>query len=140
MQHLTIMFVVAFFAAADINSAVLMLLNSAWSPRWDITPIVRQDTQKKLGLYLCLRKTSVRKTPLKNKYDYRDKCLIWDGMETSRGQWFLVDIFFQNGRILVYIFWGWILVDTFGDFSWTFFVHENSSPWGNFHWHFLGEF
>ena len=88
MQHLTIMFVVAFFAAADINSAVLMLLNSAWSPRWDITPIVRQDTQKKLGLYLCLRKTSVRKTPLKNKYDYRDKCLCKYGMETSRGHFF----------------------------------------------------
>ena len=48
MQDLTIMFVVAFFAAADKNSAVLMLSNSAWSPRWDITPIVRQDTQKKL--------------------------------------------------------------------------------------------
>ena len=47
-------------------------------------------------------------------------------METSCGQWILVDTFFQNGRILLDIFWGWILVDTFGEFSlseflWTFF-------------------
>ena len=48
MQDLIIMFVVVSFAAADKNSTVLMLSsNSAWSPRWDITPIVRQDTQKK---------------------------------------------------------------------------------------------
>ena len=47
MQDFTIMFVVGSFAAANKNSAVLMLSsNSAWSPRWDITPIVRQDTQK----------------------------------------------------------------------------------------------
>ena len=47
MQDLIIMFVVVSFAAADKNSTVLMLSsNSAWSPRWDITPIVRQDTQK----------------------------------------------------------------------------------------------
>ena len=71
MQDFTTMFVVGSFAAANKNSAVLMLSNSAWSPRWDNTPIVRQDTQKKS---LCLRKTSVRKTPLKIKYDYRDKC------------------------------------------------------------------
>ena len=31
-------------------------------------------------------------------------------------------------------------MDTFGDFSWIFFVHENSSPWVNFGGHFLGEF
>ena len=73
MQDLTIMFVVAFFAAADKNSADLILSNSAWSPRWDITPIVRQDTQKKVSL----RKSSARKTPLKNNYHYRDKCFIY---------------------------------------------------------------
>ena len=39
-----------------------------------------------------------------------------------------MDTFFQNGRILV---------DIFGEFSWTFFVHENSSPWVNSSGHFL---
>ena len=33
MQDFTTMFVVGSFAAADKNSAVLMLSNSAWSPR-----------------------------------------------------------------------------------------------------------
>ena len=55
--------------------------------------------------------------------------VISGGMETSCGQWLLVDTFFQNGRILVDIFSGWILVDTFcpqeflflGEFSWTYF-------------------
>ena len=47
MQDFTTMFVVGSFAAANKNSAVLMLSNSAWSPRWENTPIVRQDTQKK---------------------------------------------------------------------------------------------
>ena len=78
MQDFTIMFVVGSFAAANKNSAVLMLSsNSAWSPRWDNSPIVRQDTHKK-SLYL--RKTSVRKTPLR-KFDYRNKCfhihIVW---------------------------------------------------------------
>ena len=53
------------------------------------------------------------------------------GMENSRGQWILVDTFRQNGRILVDIFWEWILVETFGDFSWTFFDNENSSSLGD---------
>ena len=53
---------------------------------------------------------------------------------TSRGH------FFQNGRILVDIFWGWILVDTFDDFLWTFFVQENSSLWVNFRRNTLIEF
>ena len=39
--------------------------------------------------------------------------------------------FFQSGRILV---------DIFGEFSWTFFVHENSVPWVNCSGHFWGEF
>ena len=52
-----------------------------------------------------------------------------NGMETSRGQWLLMDTFFQNGQILVDIFWVWLLVDIFcpweffysGKFLWTFF-------------------
>ena len=52
MQDFTIMFVVGSFAAANKNSAVLMLSsNSAWSPRWDIKPIVRQDSLKKVSVY-----------------------------------------------------------------------------------------
>ena len=46
--------------------------------------------------------------------------LVWSGyqlgMENSHGQWILVDTFFQNGWILMDIFWGWILVNTFGEF------------------------
>ena len=55
------------------------------------------------------------------------------GMETSHGQWLLVDTFFQNGQILVDIFWGWILVDkkfSLGEFlntsfdtCWTNWIH-----------------
>ena len=30
--------------------------------------------------------------------------------------------------------------ETFGDFSWTFFVHKNSFPWVNFGGHFWSEF
>ena len=53
--------------------------------------------------------------------------ILWDGdfswTLNSRGH------LFQNGRILVDIFWGWILMDIFcprefyslGEFSWTFF-------------------
>jgi len=48
---------------------------------------------------------------------------------SSCGQRLLVDTFFQNGRFLVGIFWGWILIYIFcpheffslGEFSWTFF-------------------
>ena len=42
------------------------------------------------------------------------------GMESSSGQWILVDIFFQNGQILVDTCWEGIPVDTF---------HTNSSCW-----------
>ena len=49
------------------------------------------------------------------------------GMENSSEKWILVDTFFQNEGILVDIFKGWILVETFQEFSWTFIVHENSS-------------
>ena len=59
------------------------------------------------------------------------RSMMWSQL-ISEGWRLLVDTFFQNGQILVDIFWGWILVDTFGDFLWTFFVHENSSPWVNF--------
>ena len=34
----------------------------------------------------------------------------------------------------------WLLVDTFGEFSQTLFVHENSSSWVNFRGHIFGEF
>ena len=44
---------------------------------------------------------------------------IW-GMENSSGKWILVDIFFQNEGILVDISIGWILVEIFHEFSWTF--------------------
>lgn len=78
MQDFTIMCVVGSFAAANKNSAVLMLSsNSACSPRWDITPNCETRYAKKS---LCLRKTSVRKTPLR-KFDYRNKCfhirIVW---------------------------------------------------------------
>ena len=49
-----------------------------------------------------------------------------NGMENSSGKWILVETFFQNEGDLVEIFKGWILVDIFHEFSWTFFVHENS--------------
>ena len=62
------------------------------------------------------------------------------GMENSSGKWILVDTFFQNEGILVDIFKGWILVEIFHEFSWTFIVHENSSFLVNFHGHFGGEF
>ena len=48
------------------------------------------------------------------------------GMENFRGKWILVETFFQNEGVLVEIFKGWIVVDIFHEFSWTFFVHENS--------------
>ena len=57
------------------------------------------------------------------------------GMETFHGQWILVDTFFQNGRILVDIFWGWILMDTFGEFSWTQeFLFLGEFSWTYFGW------
>ena len=62
------------------------------------------------------------------------------GMENSSGKWILVDTFFQNEGILVDIFKGWILVEIFHEFSWTFIVHENSSFLVNFRGHFWGEF
>ena len=77
-----------------------------------------------------------KKCIMKNSH-YRD---CNNGMENSRGQWILVDTFFQNGWILVDIFKGWIFVVIFNKFSWTFFVHENSSAWVNFRGHFMGEF
>ena len=49
------------------------------------------------------------------------------GMETFRGQWLLVDTFFQNGRIFVDILKRWILVDTFWWILVDTFVHQNSS-------------
>ena len=52
MQDFTIMFVVGSFAAANKNSAVLMLSsNSAWSPRWDITPNCETRYAKKVCVY-----------------------------------------------------------------------------------------
>ena len=35
------------------------------------------------------------------------------GMENSRGQWIVVDTFFQNGQIIVDIFRGWIFMEIF---------------------------
>ena len=61
-------------------------------------------------------------------------------MENFSGKWILVDTFFQNEGILVDIFIGWILVEIFHEFSWTFIVHENSSFLVNFRGHFWGEF
>ena len=52
--------------------------------------------------------------------------MSFQGMENFRGQCILVDIFR----------W-WIFVDIFHEFSWTSFVHENSSSWVNFHRQFL---
>ena len=60
------------------------------------------------------------------------------GMENSSGKWILVDTVFQNEGIFVDIFIGWILVEIFHEFSWTFIVHENSSFLVNFHGHFWG--
>ena len=66
---------------------------------------------------------------------------IWiHGMENSSGKWILVDTVFQNEGILVDIFIGWILVEIFHEFSWTFIVHESSSFLVNFRGHFWGEF
>ena len=62
------------------------------------------------------------------------------GMETFRGQWLLVDTFFQNGQIFVDIFKGWLLVDTFWWILVDTFVFEKSPFWVNFRGHFLGEF
>ena len=42
------------------------------------------------------------------------------GTVQSSGKWIiLVDIFFQNGWILVDIFRRWVLVDILGEFYWT---------------------
>ena len=54
------------------------------------------------------------------------------GMETSRGPFFSK---WSNSSGQ-----GKILVGTFGEFSWTLFVHQNSSFWVNFHGHIFGEF
>ena len=62
-----------------------------------------------------------------------------NGMENSSGKWILVETFFQNEGDLVEIFKGWILVDIFHEFSWTFFVHENSPKQRNFRGHFVHE-
>ena len=52
MQDFTIMFVVGSFAAANKNSAVLMLSsNSACSPRWDITPNCETRYAKKKSVF-----------------------------------------------------------------------------------------
>ena len=71
---------------------------------------------------------------------YEDSMVYDFGMENSSGKWILVDTFFQNEGILVDIFIGWILVEIFHEFSWTFIVHENSSFLMNFRGHFWGEF
>ena len=65
---------------------------------------------------------------------------ITKGMENFSGKWILMDNFFQNEGILVDIFIGWILVEIFHEFLWTFIVHENSSFLVNFRGHFWGEF
>ena len=74
------------------------------------------------------------------KCNFDQSSSLFFGMETFRGQWLLVDIFFQNGQIFVDIVKGWILVDTFWWILVDTFVHEKSSFWVNFRGHFLGEF
>ena len=62
---------------------------------------------------------------------------ITQGMETLRGQWLILDTFFQKGRILVNIFWGRILVRIFC--PWEFFVlGEFSIVHGHFYLNYGG--
>ena len=64
--------------------------------------------------YFCLGpKLKPKMTILLGHYSELGTVYSAHGMETSRGQWILLDTFFQNGQILVDILWEWIFMDIF---------------------------